>query len=146
MAKNTFRSNTYRKKNAEKKSSVTIGFLSDRRFHLAAGFFLLIVSFFLFTSFVSYLFTHEADQSIIDGLSQISISASGQEAQNWFGLAGAWISYTFIFKWFGLASFLFPPFIFLMSFKIIFRKSIYSLWRASYALVFFLFWMARTFR
>jgi S-DNA-T family DNA segregation ATPase FtsK/SpoIIIE len=110
MAKNTFKSNTFKKKTTEKKFSVKTGLFSDRKFHLAVGFFLMIVSFFLFTSFISYLFTHEADQSVVDGISQTPVTDSGQEAENWFGLAGAVVSNAFIFKWFGLASFLFPHF------------------------------------
>jgi S-DNA-T family DNA segregation ATPase FtsK/SpoIIIE len=142
MAKNTFKSNTFKKKTTEKKFSVKTGLFSDRKFHLAVGFFLMIVSFFLFTSFISYLFTHEADQSVVDGISQTPVTDSGQEAENWFGLAGAVVSNAFIFKWFGLASFLFPPFIFLLSFEIIFRQSIYSLMRSFYIMIFFLFWIS----
>lgn len=119
-----------------------VGFLSDRRFHLAIGFFFMVFSIFLFISFFSYLFTHEADQSIIDGLKETGINESGQEAQNWFGLAGAYVSYEFIFKWFGLASFLIPPFIFLVSFEIVFRRKLYSLFNAFNAMVFFLFWIS----
>lgn len=143
MAKNTFRSNTYKKKkNGEKKFSVKVGFLSDRRLHLAAGFFLMVLSFFLFTSFVSYLFTHEADQSVVDGISETAMVDSGQEAENWFGLSGAVVSHAFIFQWFGLAAFLIPPFLFILSFRIIFRKDIYPIMRSFTVMIFFLFWIS----
>ena len=64
--------NTYKKKKStkEKKSggglkmpSIRIDFLQDRRFELTFGFFLLVSSLFLFTAFLSYLFTGQADQS-----------------------------------------------------------------------------------
>ena len=92
MAENTYKSNTFKKPEKEKKSKsksksrFNLDFFKDPRFHLALGFFLLIVSFFLFTAFISYLFTGKADQSIVEGLSDGSMVESGKETDNWLGL------------------------------------------------------------
>ncbi|WNB17736.1 FtsK/SpoIIIE family DNA translocase [Marivirga arenosa] len=143
MAKNTYKSNTFKKSDSKKKSpkfNFNIGFLKDRRLHLAFGFFLLSSSIFLFTAFISYLFTGKADMSVLQSAYENGIKASGAEMDNWLGLLGAQSAYYFVFKWFGLAAFLIPPFLFLAGYKITFQKEIFSIRRAFTFMVFFLFW------
>ena len=74
MAENTFKTNTFKKPEKEKKGKSSkskgkfnwsLDFLKDPRFVLATGFVLIISSIFLFVSFVSFLFTWSADMSII---------------------------------------------------------------------------------
>ena len=101
MAKNTYKSNTFKKGDKEKKSTkfnFQWNFLKDRRLHLAFGFFLLTTSVFLFTAFVSYLFTGKADMSVLQSVSETGVKASGAEMDNWLGLLGAQSAYYFIFK------------------------------------------------
>jgi len=143
MAKNTYKSNTFKKSDSKKKRSkfnFNIGFLKDRRLHLAFGFFLLSSSIFLFTAFISYLFTGKADMSVLQSAYENGIKASGAEMDNWLGLLGAQSAYYFVFKCFGLAAFLIPPFLFLAGYKITFQKEIFSIRRAFTFMVFFLFW------
>ena len=73
MAENTYKSNTFKKPEKEKKSrggkskfKFGFGFFKDPRLALAAGFFLIIVALYLFTAFLSYLFTGKADQSVVE--------------------------------------------------------------------------------
>src|SRR5262245_21738476 len=95
MAENTYKSNTFKKPERERKSKSKSGsrfnleFFSDPRFHLALGFFLLVTSLFLFTAFVSYLFTGKADQSVVEGATFLEMLDSGKETDNWLGLFGA---------------------------------------------------------
>ncbi|MGJ3234180.1 DNA translocase FtsK 4TM domain-containing protein [Marivirga sp.] len=145
MAKNTYKSNTFKKGTEEKKSkklNFEFGFLKDRRLHLAFGFFLLTASIFLFTAFVSYLFTGKADMSVLQSVSDTGVKASGAEMDNWLGLLGAQSAYYFIFKWFGLAAFLIPPFLFLAGYRITFNKVIFSIKSAFTFMLFFLFWFS----
>lgn len=145
MAKNTYKSNTFKKGDKEKKSTkfnFQWNFLKDRRLHLAFGFFLLTTSVFLFTAFVSYLFTGKADMSVLQSVSETGVKASGAEMDNWLGLLGAQSAYYFIFKWFGLAAFLIPPFLFLAGYRITFNKVIFSIKSAFTFMVFFLFWFS----
>jgi S-DNA-T family DNA segregation ATPase FtsK/SpoIIIE len=136
MAENTYKSNTFKKPEKEKKSKsksksrFNLDFFKDPRFHLALGFFLLIVSFFLFTAFISYLFTGKADQSIVEGMSEGSMIESGKETDNWLGLWGAVTSHYFIFKWFGISAFFIPPLLFLLGFKTVFKREIVSFFSA----------------
>ena len=146
MGKNTYKSNTFKKNKKErKKTSFKLGILKDRRLHLTGGFFLLAVSFFLITAFISYLFTGKADQSVVEAFSSTGIKESGFEVENWFGLLGAISSHYFIYKWFGIASFLIPPFLFLLGAYILFKKQLLSIQRSFQFMLFFIFWLSTLF-
>ena len=131
-----YKSNTFKKPEKEKKSKsksksrFNLDFFRDPRFHLALGFFLLVVAFFLFTAFISYLFTGKADQSVIEGLSESPVVESGKETDNWLGFAGAFVSHYFIFRWFGISAFFIPPLLFLLGFKTVFKRDIISFFPA----------------
>jgi len=146
MVKNTYKSNSFKKSKKEKrKFSLGLGFFKDRRLHLTIGIFLLTVSFFLITSFISYLFTGNADQSVVESFSYSSIKESGFEIENWFGLLGAISSHYFIYKWFGIASFLIPPFLFLLGTYVLFKKELVSIKRSFQFILFFIFWLSTLF-
>lgn len=142
MAKNTYKTNTFKK--PKKKSSKNGGsgskFFNDKRFHLSVGFFFLLASLFFFTSFLSYLFTGKADQSVVESIGETGLFQSGLEAVNWLGVYGAWFGHLFIFKWFGLASFLIPPLLFVIGFRITLKKTLVPLGSTFIFTLFFLFW------
>ena len=106
MAQNTYKSKNFINKLKSEKSiggKIGLKFFKDRRFQLTAGFFLLASSLFLLVAFVSYLFTGQADQSVIDAVQELGVLQSGLEVENWMKLYGALGAHYFIFKWFGLA-------------------------------------------
>ena len=90
MAKNTFKTNTLRNKEKKPRRSfnLKIGFLSDRRFQLTGGFFLLGISLFFLVAFISYLFTGKADQSVVESVQEVGLFQSGLEVENWMKLYG----------------------------------------------------------
>ncbi|UXX79716.1 DNA translocase FtsK [Reichenbachiella carrageenanivorans] len=141
MAKNTFR-NTTKEKRQFKLPTISIGFLSDRRFQLSLGFLTLISSLFLLTAFISYLFTGQADQSLMGNIADTGLKASGQEAENWLGLFGAFTAHYFIYQFFGIASFLIPPFFFLIGYKIVFDREILPISKSFWFTLFFLLWVS----
>ncbi len=146
MAKNTYKSNNFKKRKKErKKISFNLKFYRDRRFQLTLGIFLLTLSFFLITAFISYLFTGKADQSVVESFFDTDIRESGFEIENWFGLLGALSSHYFIYKWFGIASFFIPPFLFLLGTYILFKKQLISIKRSFQFIVFFIFWISTLF-
>jgi len=146
MAKNTYKSSASKKPKSKAKSpKVNPGFLNDRRLHLVFGFFLIITSLFLTIAFISYLFTGKADQSVIQSIGEVGLKSSGLESENWLGLMGAWVSHYFVFKWFGVSSFLIPPLLFVTGYKIVFRRDILPLGRMFTLTVFFLFWFSLLF-
>ncbi len=129
MAQNTYKSNTFKKTDKEKKSKsskkkITFNWLKDPRFRLAAGFFLMIAGLYLFLSLFSYLFTGKADHSVVEGLGASPLLDSGREAEIWLGLYGAITSHYFIYRWFGIAAFAIPPILFIIGFKIVFNRQL----------------------
>ncbi len=148
MAENTFKSNTFKKPEKEKKAKSTkskfkfeFSFFKDPRFALAMGFFLLITSLFLFTAFLSYLFTGKADQSVVEFWAG-DIADAGQEAENWLGLFGAIISHYLIFKWMGISAFFIPPLLFFLGFRLVFKRDLISLFSAFIFSVFAGLWLS----
>ncbi|WP_323757630.1 FtsK/SpoIIIE family DNA translocase [Roseivirga sp.] len=150
MAKNTYKSNTFKNTKQEKKESkgfslkgkLRLGFIKDRRVQLTVGLFLLLSAVFIFVACVSYLFTGKADQSVIESIGETGMIASGKEAANWMKLWGAYASHFLIFKWFGVAAFLIPPFLFVGGYKIVFGKALVNIQRAFIFVVFFLLWIS----
>jgi S-DNA-T family DNA segregation ATPase FtsK/SpoIIIE len=149
MAENTYKSNTFKKPEKEKKSrgsksksKFSLDFFKDPRFHLALGFFLLITSLFLFVAFVSYLFTGKADQSVVEGLTETGALESGRDTDNWLGLAGAVTSHYFMFRWFGLSAFFLPPLIFLLGFRLAFKRELMSFFTAFTFSIFAGLWLS----
>lgn len=130
MAQNSYKSNTFKKAEKKKKdgkSGFSFSFFNDPRLKLALGFFLLIASLYLVTAFISYLFTGKADQSVVDAVRETGLADSGREVENWLGLYGAIISHYFIFKWFGISAFFIPPILFLLGFKMVFKRALLPL-------------------
>ncbi len=140
MAKNTYKSNTFRKPEKEKRgksssSGPGFSFLKDPRLKLAAGFFLIFASLYMFFALFSYMFTGQADFSEVgnhQSIKNIFLALREKDISNWLGLYGAILSHFFIFRWFGISSFLIPPLLFLLGFKIVFKREIVRI--TSYAI------------
>ncbi|EMS31825.1 Cell division protein FtsK [Mariniradius saccharolyticus AK6] len=108
------------------------------------GIIFLSFSIFLFFAFVSYIFSGKADQSLVASEIDQSLRTTATEARNWLGLFGAKLSDILIRRWFGLAAFFLPPYLFLLGFKLTFKKSLMSLSRFSSFALFFVFWLGLT--
>ena len=140
MAKNTYKSNTFRKPEKEKRGKTTstgsgFSFVKDPRLKLAAGFILIFAGLYMFFALLSYMFTGQADFSEVgnhQSMKNIFAALREKEISNWLGLYGAIVSHFFIFRWFGISSFLIPPLLFLLGFKIVFKKEIIRI--TSYAI------------
>jgi S-DNA-T family DNA segregation ATPase FtsK/SpoIIIE len=149
MATNTPKTNTFRKKaeNTKKQApepkgpGFSIGNVSSPKFALTFGILLISISFFLFIAFISYLLNGPSDQSLVMNNPDQAIRDSARESQNWLGYLGAQASHWIIYRWFGIAAFLFPPFIFLLGFKWAFKLSLVSLTRYTTFALFFTFWL-----
>ncbi len=142
MAKNTFKTNNFKKEEPAKEKTSLPNIFKDKRTHLVFGFFLLILSIFLFISFISYLFSGKADQSVVESFMDTGIRASGSEIRNLLGLLGAVTSHYFIFKWFGISCLLVPPFLFIIGFKVVFGKTLLPPLRVLSFSLFFIFWIS----
>ncbi len=148
MAENTYKSNTFKKPEKEKKtkgkskSKFNFEFFNDPRFALAVGFFLLITSLYLFTAFISYLFTGKADQSVVEALGGTDVIESGRETDNWLGLYGAITSHYVIFRWLGISAFFIPPLFFLLGFRLVFKRYLLPIFSVFIFSIFIGLWLS----
>jgi S-DNA-T family DNA segregation ATPase FtsK/SpoIIIE len=148
MAENTYKSNTFKKPEKEKKGKspkskfkFSFSFFQDPRFILASGFFFIIIALYLFTAFISYLFTGKADQSVVEAMWNTNLLESGREAENWLGLYGALTSHYLMFKWLGISAFAIPPLLFLVGFKMVFKRELLSIFSVFIFSVFAGLWL-----
>ncbi|WP_162416279.1 FtsK/SpoIIIE family DNA translocase [Cyclobacterium roseum] len=146
MTANTYKKNTFKKKSgpvkgAEKpKRSFSWAVFKDKRWGLSFGIFFMMFAIFMFLAFLSYLFAGQADQSLVSD-SGVPLRTKGGETQNLLGYSGAVMSHYMIFRWFGLAALLFPPFLFLWGYRLSFKNSLISLSRYAFFSLFFLVWL-----
>ncbi|MEO6610588.1 MAG: DNA translocase FtsK [Chitinophagaceae bacterium] len=100
----------------------------DERTWKIVGAFFLLVAIFLLISFISYLFTWKEDQAVAQqGLP--ALLDNDKPVANLLGRLGAVISHFFIFKAFGIASFLICTFFFVVGVNLLFRRRVFSIWR-----------------
>ncbi len=143
MATNSMKKNRPRKKGGSSTSfKFNFSLFKDKRIQLAFGFFLIASSLFLVVSFTSYLFTGHFDQSVLSSIGKENARELGLEARNWLGLMGAWVAHLFIYKWFGIASFLFVPILFFGGYKVLFAREIIPLTRFYWFSAFALVWVS----
>lgn len=148
MALDTNKSNTFRKKQDNKKPTVkktasrfSFSFIKDKRIGVSIGIILIMIAVFLFLAFLGYLFTGPSDQSVVMGDADTALRTHASETRNWLGYTGAMVSHYLIFRWFGLAAFLFPPLMFFLGFRLAFKKPLVSLRTYSLFTLFFIVWL-----
>ena len=149
MASESPKTNTFRKKSENgkkapsepKKPLFTFGKIDTRQLSMTFGIILISISIFLFIAFVSYLLNGPQDQSLVMNNPDQEIRDSARESKNWVGYLGAQAANWMIYRWFGVAAFLFPPFLFLLGFKWTFKFSLISLTRYSVFALFFTAWL-----
>ena len=90
----------------------------NERINFVLGFCLLFIAGYLTWAFASFLVTGEADQSMIEVPRAGEILNQNQEFQNACGSLGAYAAWFFIKRCFGLAAFLIPVFILLVSVRL----------------------------
>jgi S-DNA-T family DNA segregation ATPase FtsK/SpoIIIE len=107
---------------------------------VASGAISLALTIIIFFSLLSYFFTGNDDQSLID--SGLSFSSLGQESKNWLGVLGSFLSHYLMFVTFGISSFLIVPLLLVIAVRLLFNKKIYSLSRISIFTFFGITWIS----
>jgi len=127
-------------KKAEKKPKA-----SDRtqRIRKITGVVMMAFSLYLCLSFISFLFSWRADQSLVDnfGIANIKNPDPGM-VHNWMGNFGAVLSNLFIYQWFGIASFIFLPILFFGGYKILFEAEHISIGKLILSSFFWIFFVS----
>jgi len=134
-------STTFKKEKSQKNSVPRDYSDAQQKAVKILGILLILLSLAFATAFVSYLFTWEDDQSYIaktnGGWSTLFRSAEEihDEAvdlpvvDNKLGKFGALLANQFMYEWFGVASFLFIPVLFILGYRLLFKKSLLPLYR-----------------
>ncbi len=148
MAANTYKKSTFKKPGKAPEApngrpgKFSFSFLKDKRWGLSFGIFLMMAAVFLFLAFLSYLFSGQADQSlVVEDPTAGPLTTKASEVENWLGYSGALLSQYFIFRWFGIGALFIPPFLFVLGFRLSFKKSLISLSRFGSFAVFFMIWL-----
>lgn len=139
-----------RPKKAKEKSDRPnlIGNLSERfsrkKLKTTIGALLILLSFYLFLSFISYLLTWQLDQDrvINKSLFEFLFEENAEPVANWLGKFGAWTSHVFLFEWFGISSFGFCLLFLVFGAKILFNYTILPLAKTFVASIVFILWSA----
>jgi DNA segregation ATPase FtsK/SpoIIIE, S-DNA-T family len=114
----------------EQESRVTAReIVKDERTHKITGAVFLLVAAFLFVAFTSYLFTWKEDQDKVFRGASILMPSSNVKVTNLLGNLGALISHEFFYKGFGVASYLFSSFFFILGVNLLFARRIFSIAR-----------------
>lgn len=125
------RSKTTKKKSTKKRSTKSgrswFDFLTNEKFLRLCGFFLVLLSFYLLLSFISYLvnwFSGSSDDLFTAIPFRDIFVNENLVATNWGGRLGAALSGLFIKTWFGASSLLFCLFFFVWGYKLLFQKAL----------------------
>ena len=116
--------------NPDKEVQVTVTeVVKDERTTKIAGATSLLFSLFLFIAFTSYLFTWQDDQDKVHQFGIKIFATNDVVIHNLLGVLGAYSAHTFIYNGFGLASYLFCTFFFVLGVNLLFGKKVFSLIR-----------------
>ena len=97
------------KQSKDKNPSSEIKILKTKKqYRLLFGFLLMLLAIGFLVSFISFFVSGQADQSAVD-----SVTDRNVHVENWLGKLGAYIANLFIYRGFGVASFLFVKLFFL---------------------------------
>ncbi|MDI9358651.1 MAG: DNA translocase FtsK 4TM domain-containing protein [Phycisphaerales bacterium] len=112
----------------------------EERISRIIGLLIIVLSVASFIAFCSFLFTWREDQQYIRDLGWGVFFNNEQQAKNYVGWFGSYISYYLIWQGFGIASFLFCSFFFTVGANFLFHKPLFSISRQLRYLIFGLFY------
>ena len=152
-ANKSFSSKSKKKKNIFSRSFSSVanfgkkiaGFFSDERLHKSVGLIFLLIGFYLFLSFTSYLFTWKNDYSLVNDQS-FSFVFSSEEIiiKNWLGKLGAFTAHKFLKVWFGISSYFFCYISLLVGARILFKFKLISIVKSLKVSFLGLIWISMT--
>jgi S-DNA-T family DNA segregation ATPase FtsK/SpoIIIE len=118
-----------------------MAFYKNEQTQKAIGLFVLLISFFLFIAFVSYLTTWEIDQDKVLG-SVADLFSPDIKVQNWLGKIGALTSYLIIYRTFGLASFILIPILFMIGIRKLHQRKLINVSAFNAKWLFTMVWLS----
>lgn len=114
----------------DKEPEVTVSeVVKDERTTKIIGASSLLLTIFLFVAFTSYLFTWQEDQDKVHQFGIRIFATDDVKVNNLLGVLGAYVAHSLFYKGFGLASYLFCTFFFVLGVNLLFGKKLFSLVR-----------------
>ena len=111
---------------------------SNKKVSQVVGVTLFVISAFLLLAFSSFLLTWKVDQNIINN----HWNNPNIKVENWLGKLGAYTSHQFIFKGFGISSFLVIFLSFILGFRVLFKTSLLPLKTSFNYAIFAILWLS----
>lgn len=96
-----------------------INLFTDERTPRFLGMLCILFGIYCIIAFVSYIFTGEADQNYMHRQSSDFLLDDDLNTQNWLGRLGTFLGHVFIYRGFGLASFILTIGLFFTGFKLL---------------------------
>ena len=118
-----------------------MAFYKNEQTQKAIGLFVLLISFFLFIAFVSYLTTWEIDQDKVLG-TVADLFSPNIKVQNWLGKIGALTSYLIIYRTFGLATFILIPILFMIGIRKLYQRQLINVSAFNAKWLFTMVWLS----
>ncbi|NIG57655.1 DNA translocase FtsK [Chitinophaga sp. Cy-1792] len=103
--------------------------VKDERTHKVLGVFFLLLSLYCFIAFTSYLFSWEEDFDKVNRYSARELFFGDVKVDNLLGRLGAFVSHGFFYNGFGIASYLFCYFFFIVGVNFIVGRRVFRIWR-----------------
>ncbi len=103
--------------------------LKDERTHKIAGSICILLALLFFIAFTSYLFTWDEDQDMVFKDGYKLLLGTDAKVANLMGTFGAFISHFFIYKGFGVASYLLCSLFFIIGVNLFLGRKIFSVTR-----------------
>jgi len=116
-----------------------VAFYQNERTQKILGLLFILTAAYLAIAFASFVVTWKEDQDKVLGPAA-ELFSSETKVRNWLGKAGALVSHLFMFKWFGMSSFLLVPVFFMAGLKRIISKDFSFFRKFNYSVIFFMFW------
>lgn len=121
----------------------TLVLYRNERTQKLIGLLLIMAGIYLFIALLSYIFTWDKDQDKVLGpLSELF--AIDTKVVNWLGKFGALVSHVFMYKWFGVASFILVPVLVIYGLQKVLNKQITKPSAFTAKWLFFMVWTSLT--
>ena len=117
----------------------TVSIYRNERTQKLVGLMLILAGAYLFIALTSYIFTWEKDQDKVLG-PMAELFAIDTKVVNWLGKFGALVSHLFMYKWFGVASFILVPVLIIYGLQKVLNKQITKPSAFTAKWLFFLVW------
>lgn len=112
---------------AEKEEQVTVKeIVKDERTYKIVGAICLLLTIFLFIAFTSYLFTWQEDQDKVLQFGVKIFSNEDVKVSNLLGVLGAYTAHNIIYNGFGIVSYLFCTFFFVIGVNLLVGRKVFS--------------------